>query len=227
MRSHRDRVTRARRAWDVGASAHDSGGRIEALQKRELWSSAVRSLQLRPGDVVLDVGCGAGNAFPALREAVGDSGRIVGIDVSPKMLTRAQARIDANGWTNVEVRLTDASTSTDLEPDTYDAAIASFSLSTVPDLNAAAERVHAALRPGGKLYFADAHFRPGLPRALRLLYRVLTGANGNDVPAAARTRFATVEPVIAENGDLAPHGERSWPPVAAGLATKTTTTQAT
>lgn len=216
MRHQWDRVARARRAWDVGASAHDAGGRIEALQRRKLWTAAVRSLDLRPGDVVLDVGCGAGNAFPALREAVGDSGRRVGIDVRPKMLTRAQARIDGNGWANVEVRLTDASSSTDLESETYDAAVASFSLSTMPDLDAAVERVHAALRPGGKLFFADPHFRPGLPR---LLYRVLTGANGDDVLAAAGARFATLAPV-GDNGDLAPHGERSWPPVAAGLATK-------
>ena len=58
-------------------------------------------LQLRPGDVVLDAGCGTGLNFPALEEAIGPSGRIIGIDLSPDMLAKAQDRVAGHGWQNV------------------------------------------------------------------------------------------------------------------------------
>jgi demethylmenaquinone methyltransferase/2-methoxy-6-polyprenyl-1,4-benzoquinol methylase len=58
-------------------------------------------LQLRRGDVVLDVGCGTGLNFPAIEERIGSDGRIIGIDLSPDMLARARERVDAQGWHNV------------------------------------------------------------------------------------------------------------------------------
>lgn len=218
MSSDGARASRARRAWDRVASAHDRGGVIET-RERGLAAGAALAMGLRAGSAVLDVGCGAGNAFAELSAAVGETGRVVGIDVSPKMVARARARIHAHGWTNVEVRLADIS-GTELEPDAFDGAVALFALSTVPDLGAALDRIHAALRPGCALFFCDAHFRPGPPQLLRSLYRLACGANGDDIPAAARARFATVTPVDGAKGGPAPHGERSWPPVAAGLATK-------
>lgn len=58
-------------------------------------------LQLQPGNVVLDVGCGTGLNFPGLEEAVGPEGRIIGIDLSPDMLAHARDRITEHGWQNV------------------------------------------------------------------------------------------------------------------------------
>jgi len=211
------RSERARRFWDRVAGAHDRDRAIEASE-RGLATAAARALCLRPGDVVLDVGCGAGNAFAELREAVGESGRIVGVELSPAMVTRARARVAAFGWTNVEVRQADICI-TSLETDTYDGALALFSLSTVGDLAKALEHIHAGLRPGAGLYFSDAHFRPGLPLVLRAIYRFICGANADDIPAATRAQFVTVTATDGKKGP-APHGERSWPPVAAGLATK-------
>lgn len=62
---------------------------------------AVELLKLRPGEAVLDVGCGTGLAFPLLEEAIGPQGRIIAIDQSPEMLTRARERVEAKGWQNV------------------------------------------------------------------------------------------------------------------------------
>lgn len=76
-------------------------------------------------------------------------------------------------------------------------------------------------RTVGRLFVVDAHFRPGLPRLARLLYRRVTGANGDDVLSALRDRFDRVEPVFGADGERVPFGEVSWPPpVAAALATK-------
>ncbi len=69
---------------------------------------AISALRLQPGQRVLDVGCGTGLSLALLRERVGDSGRVYGIDQSPDMVERARARIAANAWLNVELALTAA-----------------------------------------------------------------------------------------------------------------------
>jgi len=67
----------------------------------DLRRRAVDHLDLRPGESVLDVGCGTGLALPLLEDGVGPEGRIIGIDQSPEMLDRANKRVAASGWENV------------------------------------------------------------------------------------------------------------------------------
>ena len=69
---------------------------------------ATALLRLRPGDSVLDVGCGSGGAFPSLVQAVGTAGKVVGIEISPVSAAHARHRAAANGWSNVEVVLASA-----------------------------------------------------------------------------------------------------------------------
>ncbi|MCH0539222.1 methyltransferase domain-containing protein [Streptomyces sp. MUM 203J] len=62
------------------------------------YAAAVADMGLRPGGAVLDAGCGTGRALPALREAVGPSGTVVGLDVTPAMLAAAvRAGRDGSG----------------------------------------------------------------------------------------------------------------------------------
>jgi ubiquinone/menaquinone biosynthesis C-methylase UbiE len=61
--------------------------RIDAIRLR-----AIAALALRPGEVVLDAGCGTGWCFPHLGRAVGAAGRVIGFDPSPEMLAIARAR---------------------------------------------------------------------------------------------------------------------------------------
>ncbi|RYJ31740.1 putative methyltransferase [Streptomyces sp. L-9-10] len=53
------------------------------------YAAAVADLGLRPGDAVLDAGCGTGRALPPLRDAVGARGTVLGVDLTPEMLTAA------------------------------------------------------------------------------------------------------------------------------------------
>jgi len=64
---------------------------------------AVELLRLREGSRVLDVGCGPGGSFPYLVQAVGPSGQVIGVEISPEISVNARRRIQTNGWTNVQV----------------------------------------------------------------------------------------------------------------------------
>lgn len=69
---------------------------------------AVELLNLKPGDRVIDAGCGSGGSFPYLVRAVGTSGEVVGIEISPESAKSARRRAAVNGWENVEVIESDA-----------------------------------------------------------------------------------------------------------------------
>lgn len=77
---------------------------------KPLRQKAVQMLRLKPRDRVLDVGCGPGGSFPYLVEAVGPSGEVVGVEISPEMAINARRRIQKNGWSNVQVIVADART---------------------------------------------------------------------------------------------------------------------
>ena len=77
---------------------------------KPLRQKAVQLLRLKPGDRVLDVGCGPGGSFPYLVDAVGSSGEVIGVEISPEVAVNARRRIEKNSWSNVEVIVADART---------------------------------------------------------------------------------------------------------------------
>lgn len=77
---------------------------------KSLRQKAVKMLQLKPGDRVLDTGCGPGGCFPYLVDAVGPSGEVIGIEISPEVTINARRRIEKNKWSNVQVITADART---------------------------------------------------------------------------------------------------------------------
>jgi SAM-dependent methyltransferase len=64
---------------------------------------AVARLAPLPGEVILDVGCGTGLNFAAIRNAIGPRGRLIGVELSATMLEVAHDRVARHGWTNVEL----------------------------------------------------------------------------------------------------------------------------
>lgn len=65
----------------------------------------VRTANLEPGETVLDLGSGAGFDCFLAAKCVGDSGRVVGVDMTPQMLQKARANARRHGFTNVQFRL--------------------------------------------------------------------------------------------------------------------------
>ena len=79
---------------------------------KSLRQAAVDALRLQKGNRVLDVGCGPGGTFPYLVKAVGSSGEVVGIEISPEVAINAKKRVEVRGWSNVQVVQGDARTVT-------------------------------------------------------------------------------------------------------------------
>ena len=110
----------------------------------------VDHLHLATGATVLDVGCATGaSAIPAA-EAVGPTGRVIGVDLAEKLLERARAKAAARHLTNVEFRLGDM-TALGFPDAHFDAIISVFSIFFVPDMVTQIRELWRMVRPGGKL----------------------------------------------------------------------------
>ena len=132
---------------------------------RRVRERAVARLDLRPGNSVLDFGCGTGLSFGLLERAVGRDGRIIGVDASPEMLAHARRLVTHHGWTNV--RLVEANAdAVSLDPESVDAVLC-FYTHDIMQSDAALETAAAALRRGGRFVAAGAKRTSGL-RALLL-----------------------------------------------------------
>jgi ubiquinone/menaquinone biosynthesis C-methylase UbiE len=144
-----------------------------------LRRSAVEHLQLRDGDSVAEIGCGTGISLSYLADAVGPSGRVYGVDLSPGILQRARARCARQGRCNVELYECDAADF--IAPAPLDGALFSLSYNTMPHHRAVLRRAWNALRPGGRLVIMDARLPSGpsakwlLPFSLWLMKHTMLG----------------------------------------------------
>lgn len=111
------------------------------------FAVAVRALRLRPGDAVLDAGCGTGRALPALREAVGPRGTVVGADLTAAMLEAA-----ARAGRGTEGLLLQADAARlPLRPGAFDAVFAAGLISHLSPPGPALAEFARVVRPGGTL----------------------------------------------------------------------------
>ncbi|MER6776718.1 MULTISPECIES: methyltransferase domain-containing protein [unclassified Streptomyces] len=111
------------------------------------FEAAVAEFGLRPGDRVLDAGCGTGRALPALRAAVGPAGTVLGADLTPQMLAAARrAGRDGQGT----LLLADVAR-LPLRDGVLDAVFAAGLVAHLPDPEANLRELARVVRPGGLL----------------------------------------------------------------------------
>ena len=110
--------------------------------------------RLKPGEQVLDLGCGAGTDSLIAAQMVGSEGSVAGIDMTAEMLEKARAAAVELGAENVEFvegeveRLPFADMS-------FDVVISNGVIDLVPDKDAVFSEIHRVLRPGGRIQIAD------------------------------------------------------------------------
>ena len=110
--------------------------------------------RIEPGQVVLDLGCGAGTDLLIAAQMVGPEGRAIGIDMTPTMLELARESAAEMGLENVELHQ-GLIESLPLEDESVDVVISNGVIDLVPDKDAVFAEIDRVLRPGGRLQVAD------------------------------------------------------------------------
>jgi ubiquinone/menaquinone biosynthesis C-methylase UbiE len=158
--------------------------RVATLPPVGRWRErAVDALALAPGDTVLDVGTGTGANLPYLRERVGRSGCVVGVDLSSGAVERARARVEHAGWENVRVLRADA---TRPPVAAADAVLGTFVLGMFPDPATAVERWCDVVRPGGRVATMEATRRSGIGAPLNPAFELFVRAGAPSGGGATR-----------------------------------------
>ena len=117
--------------------------------------AAVRALDLRLGESVLDVGCGTGLNLAPLHDRIGAHGRVMGVDSSASMLAVARRKAARGGWDQDRFVHADAARPPVAPAPEFDAAIASYALSLMPEWETALELMVSSVRPGGRIAVVD------------------------------------------------------------------------
>jgi len=118
-------------------------------QIEPLGTAAIERAGVRPGEHVLDVGCGCGQTTLQLADRVGSRGRVTGLDISAPMLARAQERVDAAKLDHVALENADAQTATFASE--FDLVFSRFGVMFFAEPERAFANLRSALRPRGRL----------------------------------------------------------------------------
>lgn len=134
--------------------------------------NAIRRLALKPGDRVLDLGCGAGAGFRYLLDAVGSQGEVVGVELSPQIAAFAKRRIEKNGWRNAKV--IEGPAQTVRLHGKFDGAIM-FGANELFTLEGVLDNVFAHLKDDARVVVMGAKLAErGLSASFNPLYRMMT-----------------------------------------------------
>jgi ubiquinone/menaquinone biosynthesis C-methylase UbiE len=141
------------------AAYWDRAGKIWVEQQdlldrmyRPIAQAVVEAADLRAGEAVLDVGCGAGATTFEAAWRVGPQGRAVGVDIAPALVERARRLAGEEELEGVEFVQADAQTRA-FDP-VFDAIVSRFGVMFFPDPVTAFANLRTALKPGGRLAFA-------------------------------------------------------------------------
>ncbi|MBL9199347.1 MAG: arsenite methyltransferase [Opitutaceae bacterium] len=159
---------------------------------------------IRPGETVLDLGSGAGfDCLLAARQLAG-SGRVIGVDMTPAMITKARANVAKTEWRNVEFRLGEIE-ALPVADASVDLIISNCVINLSPEKERVFREAARVLKPGGRLAIADIVATRPLPAAMHRQLAAIGACIGgaalvDDLRAMlAAAGFAHVEVALREN----------------------------
>ncbi|MGD1148522.1 MAG: arsenite methyltransferase [Thermoanaerobaculaceae bacterium] len=193
----------AKMSKEIGYSEQDLAAVPDAANLGLGCGNPLAFAALEPGDVVVDLGSGAGiDCFLAARR-VGESGRVIGVDMTHEMLDRARRNAAEDGYTNVEFRLGEIE-NLPLADCTADMVISNCVINLSTDKPRVFGEALRVLKPGGRLMVSDLVLARPLPESVRRSVEAyvgcIAGAMLKDDYLAAiwGAGFETVE-VLAES----------------------------
>src|SRR5690349_22361328 len=195
----------------------------------------VERLNLKPGLMVLDVGCGTGaSALPAA-EAVGETGKVIGVDLAENQLKRARIKAAQRQLQNVEFRVGDM-TNLGFPDNHFDAVVSVFSVFFVPDMEGLVRELWRMVKPGGKLaittwgerYFAPVYsiWREAIQTERPDLYTAFNPWDRISLPEQVSELLQTSgvpnAEIVPENGSQALRTPEDWWTIVLGQGMRAT-----
>lgn len=148
---------------------------------------------LKAGETVLDLGSGAGfDCFLAARQ-VGDTGHVIGVDMTPAMVSKARANTEKGNYPNVEFRLGEIE-NLPIADGTVDAIISNCVINLSPNKHRVFAESYRALKPGGRLAISDIVALGELPPEIRNDLTLFTGC------MAGASLISEVEAMLQSSG---------------------------
>lgn len=136
---------------------------------------------IKPGETVLDLGSGGGfDCFLAATET-GNSGRVIGVDMTPTMISKARANADKGGYHNVEFRLGEIE-HLPVADASVDVIISNCVINLSPDKQRVFNEAYRVLKPGGRIAISDVVASAALPDAIRNDLQLYAGCMAGSSP---------------------------------------------
>ncbi len=144
---------------------------------------AVSLAALQPGEVVVDLGSGGGLECFIAAKQVGETGHVIGVDMTPEMLARARQAGERMGLTNVEFR-EGYIEEVPVESDSVDAIISNCVINLSPDKSLVLGEMHRVLKPGGRIAISDIVTKGKIPEVLQLDMELWSACASGAMPVA-------------------------------------------
>ncbi|HQQ93626.1 MAG TPA: arsenite methyltransferase [Bacteroidia bacterium] len=129
---------------------------------------------IRKGDVVIDLGSGAGNDCFVARHETGSEGKVIGIDFTEAMISKARANAEKLGFHNVEFRQGDIE-KMPVTSNIANVVVSNCVLNLVPNKAAVFQEIHRVLKPGGHFCISDVVLVGQLPDSLKNVAEMYAG----------------------------------------------------
>lgn len=130
--------------------------------------------KIKKGDVVIDLGSGAGNDCFIARAETGENGKVIGIDFTPAMIEKARVNAEKLGYHNVEFRQGDIE-KMPVNENTADVVVSNCVLNLVPNKDGVMKEIFRVLKPGGHFSIADIVLDGILPERIRQAAEMYAG----------------------------------------------------